>query len=78
MIQLKNKVNKSALLRELKAEANEIYKESWQPEYTIKVFMYGVEALFKLLQLPDDVSDNDSGVQQPNVDNTTTPPNTNR
>lgn len=59
MIKLKTEVNKSKLIKELSTEANKIYKESWQPEYTIKAFMDGAQALFKLLRLPDVVSSSD-------------------
>lgn len=52
MIKLKNKINKSATLRELRKEAEKGYKHSWQPELQVEAFMKGAEALLNLLHLP--------------------------
>ena len=46
MIHLKDKVNKTATLKQLREEAENRYKESWQPELQVKAFMEGAEALF--------------------------------
>jgi hypothetical protein len=53
MIKLKGKVNKSKIIRRLKIEANERFKDSWQPELQSESFMKGVEELFKKLRLDD-------------------------
>jgi hypothetical protein len=52
MIKLKNEINKSAMLRELRKEAEQRYKDSWQPELQVEAFMKGAETLFNLLRLP--------------------------
>lgn len=53
MIQLKEKVNKSATIRELRKYANKTYENSWESEYAIEKFMEGAEHLFKLLRIGD-------------------------
>jgi aryl-phospho-beta-D-glucosidase BglC (GH1 family) len=52
MIKLKKEVNKSAIMRELRKEAEKMYENSWEREYTIEKFMEGAESLFNLLRLP--------------------------
>ena len=52
MIKLKTEVNKSAVMRELRKEADKMYENSWEREYAIKKFMEGAESLFNLLRLP--------------------------
>ena len=52
MIKLRQEVNKSELLRELRKEAEEMYRPCWQPKLQVSAFMSGVESLFKLLRLP--------------------------
>lgn len=42
MIQLKEKVNKSATIRELRKYANKTYENSWESEYAIEKFMEGL------------------------------------
>lgn len=52
MIKLKNEINKSATMRELRKEAEKGYENSWQPELQVEAFMKGAEALLNLLHLP--------------------------
>lgn len=52
MIKLKNEINKSATMRELRKEAEKGYEHSWQPELRVEAFMKGAEALLNLLHLP--------------------------
>lgn len=52
MIKLKNEINKSATMRELRKEAENGYEHSWQPELQVEAFMKGAEALLNLLHLP--------------------------
>ena len=52
MIKLKNEINKSATMRELRKEAEKGYEHSWQPELQVEAFMKGAEALLNLLHLP--------------------------
>jgi len=51
MIKIKEKVNKSAAMRELRKYADKTYKNSWESEYAIEKFMEGAEHLFKLLRI---------------------------
>ena len=51
MIKLKTEVNKSAVMRELQANAIEGFKDSWQPELQVQAYMNGAHDLFKLLRL---------------------------
>lgn len=51
MIQLKDKVNKAAIMRELKAIADERYENAWEADLRKEEFINGAEALFKLLRL---------------------------
>ena len=51
MIKLKNEINKSATMRELRKEAEKGYKNSWQSELQVEAFMKGAEAFLKLLRL---------------------------
>ena len=53
MIKLKNKVNKSAIMRELHNEAVEMYKNAYEGEYAIEQFLYGAEKLFEKLRQCD-------------------------
>lgn len=50
MIKLKEKINKSQIMRELYNEAVEIYKNSYESEYCIEQFLYGAEKLFEKLR----------------------------
>lgn len=52
MIKLKKEINKSAVMRELRKEADKMYENSWEREYAIEKFMEGAESLFNLLRLP--------------------------
>ena len=52
MIKLRKEVNKSAIMRELRKEADKMYENSWEREYEIEKFMEGAESLFNLLRLP--------------------------
>ena len=52
MIKLKKEVNKSAIMRELRKEADKMYENSSEREYAIEKFMEGAESLFNLLRLP--------------------------
>ena len=52
MIKLKKEVNKSAIMRELRKEADKMYANSWESEYAKEKFMEGAERLFNLLCLP--------------------------
>ena len=72
MIKLKNEINKSATMRELRKEAEKGYEHSWQPELQVEAFMKGAEALLNLLHLPRvsnnkvavcDICENDKGLE---------------
>jgi len=52
MIKLKNEINKSATMSELRKEAEKGYEHSWQPELQVEAFMKGAKALLNLLHLP--------------------------
>lgn len=52
MIQLKPKVNKSKIIRELQKYADDTYEMAWESEYAKLQFMDGAKKLFELLQLP--------------------------
>lgn len=52
MIKLKNEINKSATMSELRKEAEKGYEHSWQPELQVEAFMKGAKALLNLLCLP--------------------------
>ena len=52
MIKLKNEINKSATMRELRKEAEKGYERGWQPELQVEAFMKGAETLLNLLHLP--------------------------
>ncbi len=52
MIKLKNEINKSATMRELRKEAKKRYEHSWQQELQVEAFMEGAEYLLNLLHLP--------------------------
>ena len=51
MIKLKTEVVKKHLIEQLKAEAELIYKDTWQPKLQERAFLDGAEAIFKLLRL---------------------------
>ena len=51
MINLKDKINKTATFRELKQIADNRYEQSWQPELQKDAFIDGAEALLKLLRI---------------------------
>jgi hypothetical protein len=52
MIKLKNEINKSATMRELRKEAEKMYEHSFMCDERIEDFMFGAETLFNLLRLP--------------------------
>mgnify|MGYP000875312265 CR=1 FL=1 len=53
MIKLKSKVNKSAIMRELRKELERRYTSNcWEYELQIKAHMEGAEILFDMLRLP--------------------------
>ena len=52
MIKLKNEINKSATMRELRKEAEKMYEHSFMCDERIDDFMHGAETLFNLLRLP--------------------------
>jgi hypothetical protein len=49
MIKLKQEVNKSEIMRELKAEAEIAFENTWQKEMKIQAYMNGAHDLFKKL-----------------------------
>lgn len=51
MIKLKSEVNKSEIMRKLKAEANKRYENAYEKEYAIEQFLLGAESLFKKLRI---------------------------
>lgn len=51
MITLKTKVNKSEIMRELKAEAKVSFENTWQKEMQIRAYMNGANDLFKKLRV---------------------------
>lgn len=51
MIKLKTEVNKSAIMRELRKEAESMYDSAYEGEYAIEQFLNGAEALFKKLRI---------------------------
>jgi len=53
MIKLKTEVNKSAIMRELRKEAESMYDAAYEGEYAIEQFLNGAEALFKKLRIAD-------------------------
>ncbi len=52
MIKLRSEVNKSEIMRELKKQATDIYKNSYQPDLQALAFIQGAEMIFDLLRLP--------------------------
>ena len=52
MIKLKDKVNKTQIMNDLRNEITEQLKDSFEPELMINVYMIGAEMLFKKLRLP--------------------------
>ena len=56
MIEIKNKVNKTQLFKELTEAGKKRFEFTCEPDEDLKVFLDGAEALFKLLRLPDVVS----------------------
>ena len=51
MIKLKQEVNKSEIMRELKAEAEIAFENTWQKEMQIRAYMNGAHNLFKKLRI---------------------------
>ena len=52
MIKLKTEVNKSALMREIKQQALDIYENSSESYEKSQAFIAGAESFFDLLRLP--------------------------
>lgn len=52
MIKLKNEINKSATMRELRKVTEKGYEHSWQPELQVEAFVKGAEAVLNLLHFP--------------------------
>lgn len=52
MIQIKDKVNKTQLFKELTEIGKKRFEFTCEPDEDLKVFIDGAEALFKLLRLP--------------------------
>jgi hypothetical protein len=53
MTDLKSKVNKAKLFRELTEFGKKRFEFTCEPDEDLKVFLDGAETLFKLLRLPD-------------------------
>ena len=53
MIQIKDKVNKTQLFKELTEIGKKRFKFTCEPDEDLKVFLDGAEQLFKLLRLTD-------------------------
>ncbi len=51
-MRLKNKINKSETLKDLKAEAEKKYESTWGAELCVRYFMDGVEAALKKAKKP--------------------------
>jgi len=51
MIKLKQEVNKSEIMRELKAEAKIAFENTWQKEMQIRAYLNGAHDLFKRLRI---------------------------
>ena len=56
MTDLKNKVNKAKIFRELTEIGKKRFEFTCEPDEDLKVFLDGADTLFKLLRLPDVVS----------------------
>lgn len=52
MIQIKDKVNKTQLFKELTEIGKKRFEFTCEPDEDLKVFLDGAEQLFKLLRLP--------------------------
>jgi len=52
MIQIKDKVNKTQLFKELTEIGKNRFEFTCEPDEDLRVFLDGAEALFKLLRLP--------------------------
>lgn len=52
MIQIKDKVNKTQLFKELTEIGKKRFEFTCEPDEDLKVFLDGAETLFKLLRLP--------------------------
>ena len=52
MIKLKEKINKTATMQELRKKAEIMYKHTYEGELRIDDFMSGANTLFNLLRLP--------------------------
>ena len=51
MIKLKQEVNKSEIMRELKAEAEIAFENTWQKDIQIRAYMNGAHDLLKKLRI---------------------------
>lgn len=51
MIKLKQEVNKSEIMHELKAEAEIAFENTWQKEMQIRAYLNGAHDLFKKLRI---------------------------
>lgn len=52
MIKLKSEINKTAVMRDLRKKAENMYEHTYEGELRIEDFMSGVNTLFNLLRLP--------------------------
>lgn len=51
MIKLKQEVNKSEIMRDLRVEAEIAFKNDWHKEIQIRAYLKGVHDLFKKLRI---------------------------
>jgi len=58
MIRLKREVDKSAIMREMKAEAEISFEKSWEKEVKVQAYMNGVHDLLKKLRINDNIAKN--------------------
>lgn len=52
MIKLKSEINKTAVMRDLRKKAENMYEHTYEGELRIEDFMSGANTLFNLLRLP--------------------------
>jgi hypothetical protein len=52
MIKLKEEINKTATMQELRKKAEQMYKHTYEGKLRIEDFMSGANTLFNLLRLP--------------------------
>ena len=52
MIKLKEEINKTAIMRDLRKKAEQMYKHTYEGKLRIEDFMSGANTLFNLLRLP--------------------------